>query len=168
MYTRDDEKGWEQSNAFKKTFSIDVDIEFVGVWYVHNIKPSYPIILCIYFLFPRRFRDTVGSVGIIPRRLPFTKSNSHIKFFRHAISLDERRARFKVNLWNRPTEEDHQKGVQKGTMPRHKNPPKKANGDTVRSAKSHKSLVELERQFTDYERPTDIEEVWFAGVHCGT
>ena len=32
MYTRADEKGWEQSNAFKKAFSIDVDIEFVGVW----------------------------------------------------------------------------------------------------------------------------------------
>ena len=35
MYTQDDEKGWQQSNAFKKTFSIDVDIEFVGVWYVN-------------------------------------------------------------------------------------------------------------------------------------
>jgi hypothetical protein len=32
MYTREDEMGWTQSNAFKKTFSIDVDIEFVGVW----------------------------------------------------------------------------------------------------------------------------------------
>jgi hypothetical protein len=32
MYTRADKVGWEQSNAFKKAFSIDVDIEFVGVW----------------------------------------------------------------------------------------------------------------------------------------
>lgn len=32
MFTRDDEIGWAQSNAFKKAFSIDVDIEFVGVW----------------------------------------------------------------------------------------------------------------------------------------
>ena len=32
MYTREDETGWNQSNAFKKTFSIDVDIELVGVW----------------------------------------------------------------------------------------------------------------------------------------
>lgn len=143
MYTSDDEKGWQQSNAFKKTFSIDVDIEFVGVW------------------------DTVGSVGIIPRRLPFTKSNSHIRYFRHAISLDERRARFKVNLWNRPTEEDHKQGVKKGTMPRHKTPSKTpGKGDTIKSA--HKSRNELEREFSmDYERPTDIEEVWFAGAHCG-
>jgi hypothetical protein len=34
MYSRDDEKGWTQSNAFKKAFSLSVDIEFVGVWYV--------------------------------------------------------------------------------------------------------------------------------------
>ena len=32
MYTSADETGWRQSNLFKKTFSIDVDIEFVGVW----------------------------------------------------------------------------------------------------------------------------------------
>jgi hypothetical protein len=48
MFTTTDEIGWKQSNAFKKVriwrtdfhlianllkaFSIDVDIEFVGVW----------------------------------------------------------------------------------------------------------------------------------------
>ena len=32
MYTRDDPTGWAQSTSFKKAFSIDVDIEFVGVW----------------------------------------------------------------------------------------------------------------------------------------
>lgn len=32
MYTRADEIGWKQSVAFKKAFSMDVDIEFVGVW----------------------------------------------------------------------------------------------------------------------------------------
>ena len=32
MYSQDDETGWEQSKAFKKAFSIDVDVEFVGVW----------------------------------------------------------------------------------------------------------------------------------------
>jgi hypothetical protein len=34
MYAQDDALGWEQSSAFKKTFSIDVDVEFLGVWYV--------------------------------------------------------------------------------------------------------------------------------------
>ena len=34
MYATADDNGWKQSNAFKKTFSNDVDIEFVGVWLV--------------------------------------------------------------------------------------------------------------------------------------
>jgi hypothetical protein len=34
MFRRDDDTGWKQSNAFKKAFSIDVEVEFVGVWYV--------------------------------------------------------------------------------------------------------------------------------------
>jgi hypothetical protein len=32
MYSREDELGWKQSGAFKQAFSIDVDIEFLGVW----------------------------------------------------------------------------------------------------------------------------------------
>ncbi len=36
MYSRDDETGWTRSTAFKKAFSIDVEIEFVGVWYVSS------------------------------------------------------------------------------------------------------------------------------------
>jgi len=34
MYTRTDSVGWEQSTEFKKAFSVDVQIEFIGVWYV--------------------------------------------------------------------------------------------------------------------------------------
>jgi hypothetical protein len=33
MFTRDDEFGWHQSTVFKKSFSVDIEIEFVGVWY---------------------------------------------------------------------------------------------------------------------------------------
>ena len=43
-------------------------------------------------LTPERVRDTVSSVGVVPRRLPFTKVNDNIRYFRHALSLDERRA----------------------------------------------------------------------------
>ena len=32
MFSREDETGWSQSNAFKKAFCVDVDIEFIGVW----------------------------------------------------------------------------------------------------------------------------------------
>jgi len=34
MYTRTDEIGWRQSNLFRKTFSREVAIEFIGVWCV--------------------------------------------------------------------------------------------------------------------------------------
>ena len=33
MYTKTDDEGWEMSNAFKEAFSIDVHIDFIGVWY---------------------------------------------------------------------------------------------------------------------------------------
>jgi len=32
MYKRADPVGWEMSNEFKKAFSVDVKIEFIGVW----------------------------------------------------------------------------------------------------------------------------------------
>ena len=36
------------------------------------------------------YRDTISSVGfLVSRTLPFTNSNSAIKTFRHALSLDE-------------------------------------------------------------------------------
>jgi len=34
MYTRTNDLGWKQSNAFKKSFSINVQVDFLGVWYV--------------------------------------------------------------------------------------------------------------------------------------
>lgn len=33
MYSREDETGWRQSAAFKKAFSIDVDIQLLAVWW---------------------------------------------------------------------------------------------------------------------------------------
>ncbi|KEP46130.1 DUF2235 domain protein [Rhizoctonia solani 123E] len=82
MYQRDDNEGWEMSNGFKQAFSIDVEIHFMGLW------------------------DTVNSVGLLPRELPFAKSNYVVRNFRHAVALDERRAKFKANLWGRTSDED--------------------------------------------------------------
>jgi len=67
--------------SFKKTFSRDCCIAFVGVW------------------------DTVSSVGWIanPLSLPFTAYNPSIKVGRHAVSIDERRAFFRTNLWRPPS-----------------------------------------------------------------
>lgn len=58
------------------------------------------------------------SVGVIPHRLPFTTSNTAIRTFRHALSLDERRAKFKANHYNRPTEWESKQGTHRGDMPR--------------------------------------------------
>ncbi|KAG7090384.1 hypothetical protein E1B28_009503 [Marasmius oreades] len=141
MYTQADEVGWKQSNAFKKAFSIDADIEFVGVW------------------------DTVNSVGLIPKRLPFTTSNTNVRTFRHAVSLDERRAKFKANLWNRPNEAEAKLGLaQKGNT-------NSGSGSTTTKSQPHlqkpHSIWALEQQYSkDRTLPTDIEEVWFAGCHC--
>ncbi|KAJ7704774.1 hypothetical protein B0H17DRAFT_1038540 [Mycena rosella] len=133
MYMDETEKGWKQSNAFKKAFSIDVDIEFIGVW------------------------DTVNSVGLIPRRLPFTTSNTIVRTFRHAVSLDERRAKFKPNLWNRPNEKEKTLSIsdQKAPKAQHPHPSKKLSQHL------------MERKYSrDSTQPTDIDEVWFAGCHC--
>jgi len=141
MYTRSDDLGWKQSNAFKKAFSVDVPIEFIGVW------------------------DTVNSVGLIPRRLPFTTSNTIVRTFRHALALDERRAKFKANLWNRPNVQEATLGIegQKPDAPTiHKDLDRKRN-----NAQRENSLRALEKKYSGLaDRPTDIEEVWFAGCHC--
>ncbi|KAI6102620.1 hypothetical protein EV401DRAFT_1875847 [Pisolithus croceorrhizus] len=149
MYSKDDQQGWEQSTAFKKAFSIDVDVEFVGVW------------------------DTVNSVGIIPRRLPFTRANNKIRYFRHALALDEHRVRFMPNFYNRSTDADNKLGVQKGEMPRsvkkfNLHIPDKFVHDKSSSNGHHQelSLQDLERRYTESITQTDVEEVWFSGCHC--
>jgi len=81
-----------------------------------------------------RDRDTVDSVGYIPKGLPFSTSNKCIRTFRHAVSLDERRAVFKANLWKVPTEDEVKLG----------------------SKASNYDLID------GLPNKTDVEEVWFA------
>ncbi|KAJ6483330.1 hypothetical protein C8R45DRAFT_904567 [Mycena sanguinolenta] len=138
MFTRTDDIGWQQSNAFKKAFSIDVPIEFIGVW------------------------DTVNSVGLIPKRLPFTTSNTIVRTFRHAVSLDERRAKFKPNLWNRPNADEQLLSIsdqQQKPQPQHDTKLKRNNT-------SQRVMEASYDEGRDSARPTDIEEVFFAGCHC--
>ncbi|KAF8878551.1 hypothetical protein BD779DRAFT_1447630 [Infundibulicybe gibba] len=152
MFTRTDDEGWEQSNAFKRAFSVDVDIEFIGVW------------------------DTVNSVGLIPKRLPFTSSNQSVRTFRHALALDERRAKFKANHWNRPRTDDKTRSIT-DRKKIHRNRLHIDNGTrgVADQGKVHShgvdSLRKMERRHMqkyskDPTRKTDIEEVWFAGCHC--
>ncbi|KAK1231283.1 hypothetical protein PQX77_005598 [Marasmius sp. AFHP31] len=67
-----DDTQTELALCFKKTFSRDVKVHFVGAW------------------------DTVSSVGLIPSKpLPLTTTGmKHVCLFRHALALDERRVKF--------------------------------------------------------------------------
>ena len=57
---------------------------------IYVVPPFHINVLCADIVV-MDYRDTVDAVGLIPRRLPFTQVNDNIKYFRHAISLDERR-----------------------------------------------------------------------------
>lgn len=76
FYKDDTPNGWKMSKHFKRTFCMNANVYFVGVW------------------------DCVASVGFIPRQLPLSRtSTSWIRYFRHAMSLDEHRAKFKICHW---------------------------------------------------------------------
>jgi hypothetical protein len=71
-------KAFALADEFKVTFSgPPCPIYFVGLW------------------------DTVSSVGwkTNPVKLPYTANNPDVEIARHAVSLDERRAFFRQNLW---------------------------------------------------------------------
>lgn len=95
MYERTDEEGLRQARQFKKTFCRDIVIDFLGVW---SVKVNYCELVCllIYCL----SRDTVASTGILSHTLPFTTNNASIRYFRHALSLDERRSKFAPTFYS--------------------------------------------------------------------
>lgn len=71
------DEDFQLAKGFKATFSRCCKMHFVGVW------------------------DTVSSIGWLydPVTLPFTAMNPDVEVGRHAISIDERRAAFRQNLW---------------------------------------------------------------------
>ena len=64
--------------GFLSTFSRPVSCHLLGLW------------------------DTVTSVGWVwePQRFPFTTNNPSVAHVRHAVSIDERRAFYRQNLWH--------------------------------------------------------------------
>lgn len=190
FFKDDSEVGWMMSQGFKKTFCIEVNVYFLGLW------------------------DCVASVGFIPRRLPFTKTSSNrIGYFRHAMALDEHRAKFKVCRWVRQDKNQEAEAQSKLRSLRNKlrrthrserakdlqlqelvrNPRKlstasNTTGLTHRSGKTSKSSksksqsdnpfedetdteneIDYENQMRNDEEersPADVLEVWFAGAHA--
>ena len=74
----------QRNYAFAETYSRKVSIRFMGLW------------------------DTVSSVGWIysPLRLLDMAQNPIVQVGRHAVSIDERRAFYRDNLWGRPVNID--------------------------------------------------------------
>lgn len=133
----------------------------------------------------------MSSVGLVPSRLPFTTSNAHVKYFRHAIALDEHRVRFVPNFWSQAMPETSKNKVHffdnMGRRPNHTKAkaeqqkkrfkPKKSEEEKrqrreekeqKKKEKSKKSLKELEEIYDvggDFD--TQVEEVWFSGCHAG-
>jgi uncharacterized protein (DUF2235 family) len=71
---------FDLAEGFRSTLAADCKPWFVGVW------------------------DTVSSIGWIenPLKLPHISNNPDIEIGRHAVSMDERRAFFRTNLWRHP------------------------------------------------------------------
>lgn len=44
MFKRDDDEGWKMSNGFKRAFSIDVKIDFLGVFDTVNSVGTSPLL----------------------------------------------------------------------------------------------------------------------------
>ena len=120
-------------------------------------------------------RDTVDSVGLVPKSLPFTTSNTIVRTFRHALSLDERRAKYKANLWNRQTlHEENLCDMKEPACPAERIGASPMPGPTEdedvdnkhrrwSSEEESKLLTRYERLYAEKEElPTDVEEVWFA------
>lgn len=77
-YKDDTETGLEMSADFKRTFCVDVSVHFLGCF------------------------DSVSSVGFIPRTLPMSSTPwNKATYFRHALALDEHRAKFKVKQFEK-------------------------------------------------------------------
>ncbi|KAG8926594.1 hypothetical protein FRC00_002748 [Tulasnella sp. 408] len=128
-----------RARKFKETFSSDVTVEFVGVW------------------------DTVSSVGFGAPLLPFNASETFIRTFRHALALDERRAKFQPNAWQ------YKRTCEVcGSRPR-------VQGDGATNIRELVAGIEWpedaqcwcedEMQYHGGQL-TDISEVWFPGFHA--
>ena len=106
------------------------------------------------------------SVGLIPKHLPFSGSNNAIVHFRHALALDEHRVKFLPSFCT-------------GGKPKaERTETKTSDHSDVPSGNSHNKIERRQRSGKSYEYEnhvnamtgpeTDVEEVFFAGAHCGT
>ncbi|KLO14758.1 hypothetical protein SCHPADRAFT_850596 [Schizopora paradoxa] len=157
LFTDTSSTGMTTAEDFKACFCRDVKVCFVGVW------------------------DTVASTGVImSKTLPFTQSNGGIETFRHALSLDEHRAKFVPTFYHWPVP-----GTGVGAEQAESKDPERAGGDEgvkgdevkgvkgkakrrwslFAKRKGGPGLKGVEDAWTTKDSQTDVKEVWFAGCH---
>ncbi|KAK5688811.1 hypothetical protein LTS10_000789 [Elasticomyces elasticus] len=159
-YKDDTEVGWEMSGDFKRTFCMDVSVHFIGVF------------------------DSVASVGFIPRTLPLSSTPwNKATYFRHAMALDERRAKFKIKQFETKdsTSSDSQwetvaevhENTLNGQPPRRFSPDlgiDKPKLDIFEKAADGKpiggNLYLMNKRRQEHLKKTDVLEVWFTGAHA--
>ncbi|KAF7115482.1 hypothetical protein CNMCM5793_002440 [Aspergillus hiratsukae] len=138
----------EYMDAFKETFCHPVDdIRFLGLF------------------------DTVNSVRRFEQawmrrnRFPYT-ARTKAKVIRHAVSIDERRAKFRQDLISEP--KPSSKGRRftrvRKHMERHNVFPPNHNHHRHHNRRFSQSANQFEKGKVDDEQ--DIEEVWFPGCHA--
>ncbi|KAI5986260.1 hypothetical protein EDD15DRAFT_2373553 [Pisolithus albus] len=143
-YKQQDKKSIALAKQFKEEFCQDVDVEFVGVW------------------------DTVQSTGILfSRSLPFTDSNTFVTTFRHALSLDEHRVKFRPNLYHRPLKEEKPNLAQKAKSGIARVSNLLRGKHHLSSGSDNPAENSTSEPVSEQPAPleTDVLEVWFAGCH---
>ncbi|KAI7694561.1 hypothetical protein KC322_g10347 [Hortaea werneckii] len=165
FYKDDTDYGWQMSRDFKKTFCVDVSVYFMGLF------------------------DCVASVGLIPRKLPLENSASSSKtgYFRHAMALDEHRAKFKVCRWGQAPKPLKSRLKDKVNHRHDANGSEKTNGHVNGDTNGGYTGGEKPDQYGHLpgvldpyaqtgqgksepnKKDTDVQEVWFIGAHadCG-
>ncbi|PWN53608.1 hypothetical protein IE53DRAFT_309913 [Violaceomyces palustris] len=124
------------AKSFRKTFSMPVQVHFVGCF------------------------DTVSSIGVVEHPIPTTHVDVEIKYFRHALSLDERRGKFREQRWIHRQSGTGNGGFHRGDGDNHQPHGVVAGID----------LDSMKGLLTPYSTPTppeasQVKEIWFAGCH---
>ncbi|THW48985.1 hypothetical protein D6D21_02648 [Aureobasidium pullulans] len=146
FYKDDTQNGWDMSADFKRTFCIDVNVYFVGVF------------------------DSVASVGFIPRKLPLSSTPKNKPFyFRHAMGLDERRSKFKVCRYQQKDHTDPEsRWTTKAATEGQAEPPRQRleSNSTAETYTEGEKIQRLGSDANNIARDVDCLEVWFAGCHA--
>ncbi|KAH9953351.1 hypothetical protein BC827DRAFT_1146310 [Russula dissimulans] len=142
IYKAKDDSSRDIADRFKKTFAREVIIDFLGVWYV----------------------DTVPSVGLLwSPTLPFAGSNDMIRVFRHALSLDEHRVRFRPNFYHCTPDSDPPPIPTQSLLRRIAH---FLNPFKVKYLKRSPDTPHTPSNGRIYNITTDVQEVWFRGCHA--